>query len=109
VSEVEDLRAATREAHEVMKDLRGLIKDCRALLSELRYAAATDVDEQIKAEVAKGLAAYSAANIVAIQEAERLIYQRFATIGDILMGETKSSVKVGNSIKQMVEEWANDG
>jgi hypothetical protein len=105
MDEVEELRAATREAHEAMKDLKVLMRECRALIAEAEVAAEREVVTQVKEAVEVGLAAHGEAITEAIEQAETLIYQRFAQIGDILMGEHKGT-RQGSAIKELAASWA---
>ena len=51
MTEVEDLRAATRECHEAMKDMKLLMRDARVLIAEIHAAAYSDVHDEIRAAV----------------------------------------------------------
>lgn len=106
MSEIEELRAATREAHEAMKDIRLLMRDARVLMAELNECIGMDVKSTLNTAVAVGMAAHQAAIEEAITEAERLIYERFGAIGDVLLGEDRNSARTGNAIREMAQRWA---
>jgi hypothetical protein len=103
--EAEQLREATREAHEAMKDMKCLMRECRALMDEMRVVAAREVNRTVHAEIQAGLAAHEKAIIEAVQDGTNAVYARFAELGDILLGEDRSSVRAGHSIRRMVQDW----
>ena len=106
MTEVEDLRAVIREAHEVIKDLRAVVKEGKTMLADLELAAQVAVDDRIGESIRTGLEQFHEANMNAIAESEAAIYSRFATIGDVLMGEDRDSKRAGSAIKTMAQEWA---
>jgi heme oxygenase len=93
--EVAELRAATREAHEVLKDLRRTVKEAMQFRAAMEHAAQVSVDEQVKAVVEKGLDDYGRALKLAIDDATRLVYKRFDRLADILLGEDKATKRRG--------------
>lgn len=102
--EIDALREATREAHEVLKDLRRAIKDGRQLVKE---AAGIAVSEQMKPVVDKGLKEFSEALDVAVKEATQSVFDRFDQIRDMLLGEDRTSKRLGKpSISELVEAKA---
>ena len=105
MSEVEDLRAATREAHEAMKDLRLLMRDARVLIAEIHEAAYQEVNSIVGAFVREGMQAHQRAIEDAIEDGTNMVYRRFSEIGDILMGEDRGSKKSGSAIKELAAQW----
>ena len=105
MTEVEDLRAATRECHEAMKDMKLLMRDARVLIAEIHAAAYSDVHDEIRAAVQGGIAAHHQAITDAIEEGTAMVYKRFAELGDILMGEDRGSKKSGSAIKELAQQW----
>ena len=61
MSEVEDLRAATREAHEAIKDLRAVIKEAFDVLAQVKIAAHRALDEEMGAAIRQGVEEHAAA------------------------------------------------
>ena len=56
MSEVEDLRAATREAHEAIKDLRAVIQEAFDVLAQVKIAADRKaLDEDMGEAIRNGL------------------------------------------------------
>lgn len=106
MTEAEELREATREAHAAMKDLRFLMRDCRVLLAEMQDAAQIAVNEQVQAAIVMNLESHQRAIKEAILEAEQTVYARFAEIGDVLLGEDRNHKKAGRTIKQIAMDWA---
>ena len=109
MSEVEDLRAATREAHEAIKDLRAVIKEAFDVLAQVKIAAHRALDEEMGEAIRKGLEEHEAAYISAVADAERSIYERFARIGDILMGDDRRSKVAGSAIQDLAQQWVAEG
>ena len=103
--EVEQLRQATREAHEAMKDMRLLMRDARVLIAEIHEAASQDVHQIVGVFVRQGMDAHQKAIEDAIEDGTTLVYKRFAEIGDILMGEDRGSKRSGNAIKELAAQW----
>lgn len=105
--EAEELRAATREAHEAMKDMRGLIREMATVEERLRETAATVFAERIEEQVAAGLAQYSESISTAIDNATEAVDRRFDTIASIMLGEDPATVRKGlPSIKDYAEQIA---
>ena len=109
MSEAEDLRAATREAHEAIKDLRAATRDALDVLAQVKIAAHRAVQEDISVAIREGLVEFHNSQMDAIDEATATVYARFASIGDVLMGEDRNTAKAGESIKQLVARWAEEG
>jgi hypothetical protein len=105
MTEAEDLRAATREAHEAMKDMKLLMRDARCLINDIHEAAYQEVNSIVGTFVREGMEAHNKAIEDAIEDATNLVYRRFAEIGDVLMGEDRGSKKSGSAIKKLAEQW----
>jgi ElaB/YqjD/DUF883 family membrane-anchored ribosome-binding protein len=88
VSETDQLKEATREAHEAMKDLRDLMREVEPLLDRLRVAAHEDVDKKLTETVAAGLAEYERTIKEHADKVGETIIKRFDGIYDLLMGKT---------------------
>lgn len=88
-----ELRAATREANETLKDFRRALKDGEALL--VRMAEVKDdlikvseavFDERMSEQVAEGLTRYSTELDTALEEAQQGMYDRVDTLARVLLG-----------------------
>lgn len=112
MDETEQLRAATREAHEAMKDMRLLMRDARCLIEDIREATTVEVNKQVSDEVRMAImanmAGHQQAISEAIEEATALVYKRFSDIGDVLMGEDRSSKRAGTAIQELAQEWVRN-
>lgn len=94
MDDVQELRAATREAHEAMKDLRLLIKSMETVREELLDVSHQVFDQRLEEQTSLALKAYQDTVAKAIEDATQAVYKRFDTITDILLGERKSQVPI---------------
>ena len=101
--DLEQLREATRAAHEATKDLRATIRDARSVVEEIERTAGEQVDQRIAAAVAAGLDDYKATLSKAIEQATDAVFARFDTIRATLLGETRGQIRRGESIPQLIE------
>lgn len=93
--EVDDLIVRTREAHEVLKDIKAATKELNDTIRhadeaqvQLMAALVRVVDEAIGEAIETGLANYAAAIESSIDQATKAVYERFDIIAGILLGET---------------------
>lgn len=105
MDETEQLRQATREAHEAMKDMKALMRDCRVLIAEVETVAAKQVDRRIREAIEYGLAVHMTAIQDAIGDSEKMIYERFGKIADILLGEDRNARRAGSAIQELTQQW----
>lgn len=103
-SEADELRAATREAHETMQDLEALLKRCESIQKEIAETAATAVQDIIDVAVATGLENYQETLKNATDAATQAVFDRFDKIMDVILGNTKSGRRKGDSIPQMLQK-----
>lgn len=97
--EAAELRAATREAHEAMRDMRVLLEECRAITVEMATIVKVEIDGWMGEQVRKGLEDYNGTMLSAIDGATEAVYQRFDNLVRILCAGTKSQQrKEGESI-----------
>lgn len=120
VSEADDLREATREAHAAMKDLGKLmaefdakVEEKRHDLTELTYKA---FDDEVSKIVKEGLDEYQQTMDEAIEEGQAAVIRRFDRIYDVLMGKDKAHIRrngvsveeailgESESVKQLIAE-----
>jgi hypothetical protein len=91
MSEVKELREATRHAHEAIKDLRGVIREANETVAEVQKIMHDSVNDRLDAEVARGLEEYKTALSAAIEDATDRVFKRFDYLAELLMGEDKKS------------------
>jgi hypothetical protein len=101
---LQNLRAATREAHEAIRDLNAAMKSARELRDEFLNSDA--VLEKLGNLVKAGLDEYDEVLKQAIKVAEKAMYNRFDVLTAICLGEDPESVKTGvTSIPQLLREY----
>jgi len=99
----------TREAHEALRDLKGVLRETRDLIGDAERArerlmamiavgAATEVDDKIQQAIDTGLENYASAIESAIGDAEDAIFARFDKLMDTLLDHPAS--------KPVREAWA---
>ena len=112
-SEADELRAATREAHEVMGDLARTMKQAEKLLADIQSQIpdliSVQMDEVIGEAVRIGLEHYSEVIQKAIEDSTDAVYNRFDTILSILMGTDANGKKRGESVPQMLQRGQSFG
>jgi hypothetical protein len=93
--DVDALIVRTREAHEVLKDIKAATRELKETIELARQVQASlmitvveVVDNAIGETVESGLQNYSRAIDIAIDEAQDAVYERFDLIAAILMGGT---------------------
>lgn len=107
--EAEELRAATREAHEAMQGLRDVMRELRTLKGEVEEAAGRVFAERMEEQVAAGLEHYHSRISQAIEDTTEAVDRRFQTIADILLGEEKSQKRKGmETIAELAEKVADE-
>lgn len=103
-NEIADLKVAIREAHEILKDLKHMVKMAQQVRDEVMAAAGVLVNDAVEEAVGIGLDAYGKAIEIAIENATDAVYDRFDTLFENLMAVDKASVKKGDpSIYDMLE------
>jgi uncharacterized protein YukE len=103
--EVAALKAATREAHEAIKDLRAAIREGKELVREIDAAAETSVTERVHKVVQEGLDEFGKALEKSIEGATEAVFERFDTLADLLNGADKASKRQGKpTISELIEE-----
>jgi len=114
-TEAETLQELLTEAHGVIKDLRAQTRVTKLVIEELQavvHAQVTrDMAAQIDTVVKEELADYHAAMMKAIAETEAAIQGRFDRIARIMLGETKTAIRQGETledsaakIRQIIED-----
>lgn len=99
---IRELKEATREANEVLKDLRRAIKEGRKLVDDAAEAA---ISERMKPVVKEGLDEFGQALEKAIKVATDGVFARFDQIADMLLGEDKASKRKGlPSVPELIEQ-----
>jgi len=93
--EVAALKAATREAHEAIKDLRAVIKEAREISSTLTVEMNDAWEHHVQDTVREGLAGYNAEIKKQIDLATQAVFDRFMDLGDRLLGVDKTTRRRG--------------
>jgi hypothetical protein len=107
--DAEELRAATREAHEAIKDLTRITREAKAAVELLRAEPDRILSEHVVTTVREGLNQYQATLDKAINEATEKVYERFDKVTDILLGENRKAKLRGDpSITELAERMAAD-
>jgi len=113
--EVDDLIVRTREAHEVLKDIRTATRELREVID---LANATQeslvstlhevVHEGIDTAIEVGLASYTVAIETAINDATDAVYKRFDSIAGIMLGDDEDDIgkfeKAARIVRKSVRE-----
>lgn len=97
IEAAQDLRQATREAHEAMRDLSYFIKEVRAIRKQIPESVAGYLDKAAK----EGVDALDVSMKKAIKESETHIFKRFDTIASILTGDEEKA-KGGENLEEQV-------
>lgn len=102
--ELAALREATKRAHEVLKDLRQMVREAKDLVQVIDKAAGVAVEQRVQPAVDQGLEEFSEALKTAIDDGTEAVFKRFDTISDTLLGEDKASRRQGKpSIAELAE------
>lgn len=86
---LDQIKAATREAHEAMAGLRQARAEAEAWITDDKHEVRARVHKQIEDQVTSELAEFKKANLRAIKEAERRIDRRFDVITDLMTGKDR--------------------
>jgi len=89
------LRVLIREGHEVMKDLRRVIREAEEKKDGLIALVPMLTSERIEQSVQEQLAGFGVTLDLAIKDAESSIFDRFDALQKVLMSEDKQSVEEG--------------
>jgi len=109
VDKVAELRAATREANEVLKDLHRVVAEGKILVKGIDAAAEVAVLTRMEPVVKEGLQQYAGALKQAIEDATAAVDRRFDQLADIMLGEDKTARRRGKpSIPELIER-RNEG
>jgi len=96
--ELAQLRAATRQLHEVIQEAKQVRKDIQDRVDSIGPA----LDRVISECVAESLNKYADTVLAAIEDATAMVYRRFETLADALLGEDRKSRKDGDATLQEV-------
>lgn len=107
--EIDELKAATRAAHETIKDLNAAIRDAEELVERMKTVveetAHKNVDQVLAEETRKGVEALGEVIKKACDESTEAVYRRFDLITGVLMGEDKKSRREGKlSLPELAEQ-----
>ena len=85
--EAEELRQATREAHEALKDLRHTMKAMEEVKEELLRVSGEVFKERMEAEVQSSLADYAETIRTEVEKGTKAVENRFDVLARILLGK----------------------
>jgi|RhiMethySRZTD1v2_1073278.scaffolds.fasta_scaffold20637_11 hypothetical protein len=85
--ETDTLQDLLRQAHETIKDLRGLLREAAAFRAALPKLVEEAVGDQLKEAAVRETAAYFAGIDKSIDDATEAVYQRFDRLYASLVGE----------------------
>jgi hypothetical protein len=102
--ELKQLRELIREAHECIKEMRHLKKECEDAERRAVLALSDSYRSHMELVVKQGLESYQGELTKAINDATDRVYARFDQLGDMLLGETKKLKRRGQSLPQLIEE-----
>jgi predicted component of type VI protein secretion system len=109
-TEYEKLVRVTGEARDVLRELRGTLKDIKDVRREVDGMIAEIHDivkRELEVEVAAGLAGYAQSLLDAVDKATKKVYARFDTLTAILTDEDpKSKRKKIPSLQEALEARA---
>lgn len=91
-SEVEQLRAAVREAHEVLGDLRRERREVERLVAGIRQQVETSIADRLSKEVEEAMTQLAAATDQAMREAVKRVDQSFEGIVGAMLGRGRRDV-----------------
>lgn len=101
--DVRALKEATREGHELLAELRSTYRAVR----DAHDALPKEVDKLLSAQVAAGLATYSAAINRAIQQATASVHNRFDKLVNVLLAADRRGKRdQGLSLEELVDAVA---
>lgn len=96
---------AIHEARIVTRDLRAATKEAKDMLASVRSA----VNDRIDSEVTAGLERYAEALGDAIAKATLAVDRRFQTLTDIMLGEDAKSRRLGEpTLRELLEKRARE-
>ena len=99
-----ELKRLTREAHEAIQDLNGVLREARQMVTAIDNVAQVAVTQRLEPVVEEQIRLLSEATATAIAASEQGIYDRFDTLTQMMMGEDRKSIREGRpTIPQMAE------
>ncbi len=99
-----ELRFATREANEVLAELKQTLKALQKERSVIERLILNGFDELIRDQVAESLKTYQVSVDQAIKNATDAVFARFDQLSALLLGETKDRKRRGQmSIPEMIQ------
>lgn len=104
--ERESLEELIAEAHRCIKDMRQMLTEARIVRDEIQAVIHGMIDADFSAiiaeETTKYLAEYGKALDEAITQGENAVYKRFDDITRILLNETKTAKRRGETVEDQV-------
>jgi hypothetical protein len=102
--EADTLVDLLRQAHEVMGDLRRLIKEAQAVVDSIPKRAMDEVGDLLIAASEKELVAYHQGVEESIQDAQQAIFDRFDSIANIILNVSKRTIRQGETAEDAAQQ-----
>lgn len=104
-SKTAELQIATRMANEALSDMKAERKRCDRLINVMKSEAQKSVDAYLEPVVNAEIKKMTKVVEEQIEKATEAVYDRFDTIGDILMGTSRTDRKAGKpTLEQLARE-----
>lgn len=97
--EYDNLYELIQDAHRTMKDLRTLIREAREVGDQLRSVIATEFRDQMDQAATQEFRRFHDEVAQQIDLATDAVFRRFDQIATILLGETKSMIRRGQTLQ----------
>lgn len=99
------LKVATREAHEVLQDLRRLVATLENLRNGVPERVHAEFEQHLQHGVDESMRAIGDATLRAIDAAEKRITDRFEMLGEIMMGNVQAEKGEEESFADLLERY----
>jgi len=105
---IEELRIATREANETLRDLKTILRDLKHERAEIEKMIETQFDKKISVQVADTLASYNETIKEAMQAGVDHVLNEFDKLEGIMLGTDPKSKRAGKaSLPELVQRKAD--
>lgn len=99
----ESLKATIREGHEMIQDLKALMKEATTVAERLEVAVHQQVDDTIKAELEAGLVAWNQGVDEAMTYGTERVLTEFARLQTLLIDRTREGFSIAEFIENLPE------
>ena len=106
---IEDLKAATREAREILKGLRLEIKEIKRYREEQLDKFRLEIHKELKGIIADKAAEINESTDKAAKSIKDNLYTKFETLTKIILGEVKGQVSLSEFMeaRNTIIAWQN--